>query len=181
MAQRVLTGCRDCVKCNTANVVKGARNLGRGFMAVLTVGGSEIGMALTGTCGTCGHQMSLHRPSNSEPAQTKIEASSAQARFQDTASQARDAAQIEAVNKAIAASKARKAAEAAALTTSAQTVTTIEEATMTNSDVRAEPSDPVAPKKVLPPAGFYDDPKPDPSQLRWWDGTAWTAFTKPKG
>lgn len=172
MAKRVLIGCSDCTKCNTATVVKGARNLGRGLAFAMTAGASELGMALTGTCGTCGHQMSLHRSSNSELAQANKETTSAKALNQNSASLARDAAQIEAVNQAIAASKARKAAEAAAAAT--------EGTTITSNAIQAETSNHSEPKKVLPPAGFYDDPKPDPSQLRWWDGTAWTAFTKPK-
>lgn len=58
--QRILTGCSDCHKCTTSRVAVGARNAGRVGAAVATVGISEAAMALSRTCNTCGHQMSLH-------------------------------------------------------------------------------------------------------------------------
>lgn len=61
MAKRVLTGCGNCKKCNSAKIVRGTRNLTRGIIALSTVGLSEAGMAMAGTCGACGHQMSLHK------------------------------------------------------------------------------------------------------------------------
>ncbi|RUQ07048.1 DUF2510 domain-containing protein [Microbacterium sp. HSID17254] len=58
--QRVLTGCADCSKCTTSRVGVGVRNTGRVGAAVATAGVSEVAMAFSGTCNTCGHQMSLH-------------------------------------------------------------------------------------------------------------------------
>lgn len=58
--QRILTGCADCGKCTTSRVGVGVRNTGRVGAAVATAGVSEIAMAFSGTCNTCGHQMSLH-------------------------------------------------------------------------------------------------------------------------
>ena len=39
---------------------------------------------------------------------------------------------------------------------------------------------PVVPAPSSPPAGWYSDPH-TPGQVRWWDGTAWTAFTDAAG
>jgi hypothetical protein len=58
--QRVFTGCADCHKCTTSRAAVGVRNTGRVGAAVATVGLSEAAMALSRTCNTCGHQMSLH-------------------------------------------------------------------------------------------------------------------------
>lgn len=58
--QRILTGCNDCTKCTMSRAGVGIRNAGRGAAAAATVGVSELAMAFSRTCNTCGHQMSLH-------------------------------------------------------------------------------------------------------------------------
>lgn len=50
----------------------------RGIVGVVTVGGSELAMGVNKSCGTCGHQASLHRPSRGE--QIEAAAKTAQAK-----------------------------------------------------------------------------------------------------
>lgn len=57
---RVYTACRDCRKCTNPTAANAARDTGRVSLAILTVGISEMALALKGKCRLCGHRMSLH-------------------------------------------------------------------------------------------------------------------------
>lgn len=64
---KVTSACRDCRKCQASAASVGARNLGRGTAALMTVGMSEAGMAFMPKCRVCGHQRSLHGVAASGP------------------------------------------------------------------------------------------------------------------
>ncbi len=40
---------------------------------------------------------------------------------------------------------------------------------------------PTNPPPTATPPGWYDDPQGVPQQVRYWDGTAWTAHVQPRG
>lgn len=72
--ERIYTGCRDCRNCTNSSVAHGARKAGRGLAAVGSLGMSEVGMAMSGKCRACGHQMSLHGEARAPQPQVVVQA-----------------------------------------------------------------------------------------------------------
>lgn len=62
---RVETGCRDCKRCTNATVAEAGRKLGKAAVSVGTLGMSNMAMAFTKNCRSCGHKMSLHGKTHS--------------------------------------------------------------------------------------------------------------------
>lgn len=154
------------------------------MVAATTAFGSEAAMSLAGTCGACGHQTSLHRQTAAQRWQE-----GASKRQEEADDLARRRADAQATFREAKLAQTQIAPAVAVPTPISDEVREINEM-LARASARARKgttpkpvattADPETLEKVLPPPGFYSDPKPDPSQLRWWDGKEWTAFTKPK-
>lgn len=142
----------------------GGRNFLRGLIAVTTVGASEAGLAVMPKCGVCGHQKSLHRETFTEKAQRQLrEAKEREAeRLQRPAASVPQDDRPGTIREMMAAEE-RKSWDALP-----------DQANSMGDGGTATPS------HAGPPAGFYNDPERPHDQLRWWDGSAWSDFTKPR-
>lgn len=54
------TGCRDCKECSRSGVSGGIAKMGRGYLALGTVGISSLVRASRKKCGQCGHPRGVH-------------------------------------------------------------------------------------------------------------------------
>jgi hypothetical protein len=52
--------CPNCKRCVGSPVAVGGRRFARGYLALGTLGLSELVLAMRRKCRLCGHQMSLH-------------------------------------------------------------------------------------------------------------------------
>lgn len=189
MAKKVFTGCRDCVKCMGSSVNVGARNVTRGMLAVGTGGVTEFGMAFMPKCRVCGHQKSLHRESLTDKLSRKFEEQAAEREAREKAEMTRQrAAQAKAArNRQPSAADLGQAPwqqtaefkqDKSELDAMMERIAKRQRSSGESEESEAATIEPSA--SSGPPPGFYTNPKGDADLLRWWDGTGWTEFTKPK-
>jgi len=156
MSKRVLTGCRDCKSCTNSSAAHAGRGAGRFMAKVVSGGTSEAALATRKKCRVCGHQMSLHeaqRPAPPEaPPAPKPTLADLKAQWQATRGKS-----------------ARQPTDSSEARGGGQTTQSV-------PPTEATPS---VPQVSGPPAGWYTD-QHDASMVRWYDGTKWSEFTKPR-